>query len=205
MGKVGSRSVQLGLIDAGVQALHKHKFTLIKDPHPTDKYITLTRDPVARNMSAFFAGIKKFFPTIDKDLPDMTTDDFISVFLDRYPVDGYLTWFDDNIKKFLDIDVYEQNFDPEKGFMIVDNLLVIRVEDLDVKGIEGIKEFTGATIKKRRTNRREDWKILGPYYAKTKKECVLPDEFLDKMYSSKYATYFYTTEEIEGFRKQWGK
>ncbi len=206
MGKVGSRSVQLGLRVAGLSdTMHKHKFTHIPDPHPTDKYITLTRDPVARNFSAFFASLKKFIPTIDEDLPKITTEEFVDIFIENYPYKGYLTWFEDNIEKYLGIDVYDQNFDPKKGYMVVDNLLLLRVEDLDTKGIKAIKDFTGTEMEPRHSNKREDFKILGPYYAKAKKECVIPKDYLDEMYSSRYVTYFYTPEEIEGFRKRWEK
>ncbi len=207
MGKVGSRSVQLSLRDVGVDAQHKHKYTFIKNPHPTNKIITLTRDPVARNFSAFFAHLKRFIPNIDDVYSTLSVQEYVTIFVDNYNSEGYLTWFENNIERYMGIDVYEQNFDPDKGYLIIEpNLLILRVEDLDTKGVKGIKEFVGVDIgKPRRSNRREDWKIIGPYYAKAKRECVMPQEFLDKMYSSRYATYFYTAEEIEGFRKKWGE
>ena len=206
MGKVGSRSVQLALHEAGVMALHKHGYHRIKEPDPTDKIITLVRDPVARNFSGYFASLKNFIDP--KVWPKTTVEDFITVFVEEYPHDGYLTWFENKIEATIGFDVYAHNFDPKKGYMIVDNFLLFRIEDFDKKGTRIIKEFLGedVNLKPRRSNVLPTiHKGAGPHYTEVKKHGKMPKEFLDKMYTSRYATYFYTSDEIKEFRKKWGK
>lgn len=206
MGKVGSRSVQLALLEAGVNAGHKHGLHRISDPDGTEKIITPVRDIVARNFSGFFASLKNFVPYEDWDT--FTVEQYVDVFVNEYPHDGYLDWLERKIDIPLNVSIYDHPFDPEKGYIIIDRLLLFRIEDFDEKGNQILKEFLGdaVNIKPRRSNVLGTiHKAAGPHYARVKEAHAMPEEFLDKMYSSKYSTHFYSDAEIEGFRKIWGK
>ena len=46
-------------------------------------------------------------------------------------------------------------------------------------------------------------KIYAPLYSAFKRTIRLPDSYIDMMYNAKYTRYFFTGEEIEGFREKW--
>lgn len=53
--------------------------------------------------------------------------------MDRFPHDSLLTWFDNEMKAVVGIDVFQQNFPKDQGFNVnqidAKRLLLIRLED----------------------------------------------------------------------------
>lgn len=154
------------------------------------KVISAVRDPVARNLSAFFANVYN---------PSMK--DWQEEFLVDYPHRQYLEFFDREIRPFWGVDVYEEipMYSPDRVYGR-DKLIVMRVEDMwdqvrysYIKFLDALLVFT------------EDTVLMGLQGRLTYpvKEVKLPESYLNGMYRSKFAKYFYTEEEIEGFMKRW--
>lgn len=203
MGKVGSRSVQDSLKKAGIPAGHVHSLSRVKNPTPNDKYITPVREPVARNLSAYFQNITKFYEDYLDLSPDQTQK-LIDNFIEEYPPEICLDWFEDHIKKPLGIDVYAKEFNE---YRIYNNkLLVFRIEDFSKKGAKYISAFLNKNIIPIHIHRTTDIKRkVAPYYEWAKQYGIISEEYIEKMYTSRFATHFYTDEELNKFREYWSK
>ena len=169
------------------------------------KVITLVREPIGRNISAFFENFQMYTGTSYKQ-GSFSIEYLKKIFLKSYNHDIALDWFDENIKKHFGIDVFEME-SPYEGYQITQNenveLLIMR-HDLDdwqkeklVKEFVGIDQFTLNNY-----NIARDKKYASTYRA-FKKQVKLPDEYLSKMGSSRYFNHFYRKSEIDLALEKW--
>src|SRR5687767_8565754 len=113
------------------------------------KVISLVRDPVATNVSAFFQIIDHYLPgfTQQYKVGAVQIDDAIQVFLDQYDHEEPLMWFDIELKSTLGVDVYATRFPKSKGYEIYRgakvDVLILRLEDMNERAGEAFKEFLG--------------------------------------------------------------
>lgn len=183
------------------------------------KIITLTRDPVARNISAFFQNLKKFYSyDISRRLEEVGEDivlgELMNLFINEYIgkkrvnfIDSDpLTWFDEELKHVFDLDVYQYEFPKEGGYAIYSkgriSTLIIRLENLNDCFEKSIKEFLQEDIQINKLKNTGDKKDYSAIYKKFKKQIRIPGWYLDKLYDSKYANHFYTEAEISKFRNR---
>jgi len=157
MGKVASTSVQMSLrqqykgpVAAG------HVFTLDherlnvrllyryyrRNGRPI-KIISLVREPIGRNISAFFQNFERDTGVV-YDQQSFSIDQLKQIFLYRYYHDISLNWFDEKMNKHFGIDVYSKSF-PEVGYQYYENegvqLLVLRSDLSDQVKEQTIQEF----------------------------------------------------------------
>ncbi len=171
------------------------------------KYITPIREPIARNISGFFHNFYNI--TGEEYTPDKyTIEELIDMFTEKGKHDFPLNWFDDNVKKVLDIDVYDYDFNKEKGWVTIkeDNveLLIFKIETDDTQIEKALIDFLGLDsdfeLSRRNVGEEKDY---GEDYKKFKEEYKPSGSYMDKMYNSKYARHFYTENEIEDFKERW--
>jgi hypothetical protein len=184
------------------------------------KVVTLTREPVARNISTFFenldvepldAGQKYRIQSdyydfgIVLDMADL--DELIHFFFTKLYHDRPLLFFDEEIKGVFGIDVFSSAFPIARGYNIYEgeqaDVLLIRLEDLNDCATEAFKEFLnieGFTLLDTNIGSQ---KVYAPIYKKFKDAIVLPESYLERMYTSKYARHFYSEQEIARFRARW--
>ncbi len=82
------------------------------------------------------------------------------------------------------------------------NLLILRLESLDDVVGTAIQAFLGLeNFKLTRANQASEKEYQDIYMA-FKQELVLPDSYIDEMYTSKFAQHFYTPDEIATFRQR---
>jgi hypothetical protein len=220
MGKVGSSSIYQSLSKQyNGPVLHNHVFSStkkglikrfwnynIKTKKPL-YVISVVREPIGRNVSCFFQNLKKYTGYSPKEL-NISTESLIEIFLSDLPHELPLKWFDDNIKKNFDIDVFETPF-PSEGFCTYhhDNvhLLVLKLEINDEVKIAAIKNFLGLKNFELFNANIGNEKDYASTYKEFKKQLILPDHYIDKMSESKFFTHFYTTKEIEKVKNKWYK
>lgn len=204
MGKVGSSAVVASLRYAGVKEniyyahwLHhgfpEAEFAVInpklakrvKEGKGLD-VITMVREPVARNLSAFYATSK-----------DPTKENFINNYNIYYPDE----WIKNELYT-LGIDIYSYPFNYNKGYKIYKGarhrILAIRLEDANRVFEESIRKFLGIQGCSFLTkNKQQDKK-----YKRLKKESF-SEKFLRRNYNLEYAQYFYTEKEISKYMEKW--
>jgi FkbM family methyltransferase len=232
MGKVGSTSVAraLGTIDTPV--FHVHHLTQdildkvasdlkqndLPDGHIGESYrvlkeivepglpaslVSLVRDPIARNISAFFQN-KKLMGGSISDI-----DQLIAKFIDTYPHNVPLDYFDLQIKSIFGVDVFDKPFDHAKHRQIVEHdkysMLVLRVEDSDEQKQAALREFFGDdSLVVSRANIAAN-KPYSKTYSKFIDRIELPQSYINKMLESKFARHFYTDDELAGFADKWSR
>ena len=171
------------------------------------KIITLFRDPIGREVSAFF----------QQNLPDAR---FRQRLADPAQVSGVveeswkgnefdfaLHWFDQELKAVFGFDVYTHPFPGEKGYAVYEQngigILVIKLESLNGCFQSALKEFLGVEVPaltQANVTKAKGHQELQATFLNT---LSFSPEFLDKIYSSKYAAHFYSEQERQEFRKRW--
>ena len=182
--------------------------------------ITLTRDPVARNLSSMFQNLLSRF---DYDFaahlklkgPDKVKKDMREIFFKNYVNRtehikrdaNPLTWFDTEMKTNLGIDVFASDFDRAAGYQIYRtpdiDMLLIRTENLNKCAEESVREFLGRDdfhLDEANVSSEKDY---GEVYHQFLNELTLPVHYLDRLYGSKMARHFYTDQELSAFRHRW--
>lgn len=175
------------------------------------KIVTLVRDPVARNISAFFQTIHLSFSEFDQQVIEGTlnVDRLIETFLNSYNHDYPITWFDQEMKPVFGIDVYNSEFPKTIGYKIYKGdhaeVLLIRAEDMDKCSPAAFREFLNIEKFGMITVNVGSQKQYSQIYRQFIDRINLPESYFDRMYSSKYAKHFYSHTEIEHFRRTWEK
>lgn len=221
MGKVGSTSISrsLDLTYPGI-SVSTHKFSgghhswmvrrlyraVTAEGAPLD-IITLTREPIGRNISAFFENYERD-TGVSYRKSNLTVAQLRDLFLANFPHDLPLEWFENHIERNFGIDVYAALF-PEKGYATYEKgpvrLLVIKSEIPDAVKEEAIGEFLDLhPFHLVRTNVGEAKEYADQYQA-FKQAVRLPSDYVDKMCTSRYFTHFYTPEVVEEVRRRWSE
>lgn len=189
------------------------------------KIITLVRDPIARNVSAFFQTLKVEvlepdyrykFTAGSKSTYKFETiatlenfDELMESYLKDFDHKTPLEFFDREIKGVLDIDVFANDFPKQKGYKIyrgaVADMLLIRLESLNECSHEAFKEFLNIENFTLINTNIGDNKNYSSIYNKFKKNIVLTDSYISEMYESDFTRNFYTESEINQFKIRWCK
>ncbi len=166
------------------------------------------RDPVACAVSGLFQ-VSGRYGLFDEALPgpQLVRDvaDLVAQMFDRG--EAKLDWFDVELRATTGIDVYSEPFPHDVGFRIYEQgrfrVLLIRFEDLKSVAPFALSNFFDVEIPELPQTNVGGAKVYGDLYRTVLAEAQLPDELLDMVYRSKWATHFYTPTEIEAFRRGW--
>lgn len=114
-------------------------------------------------------------------------------------------WFDSQLKKYFDIDVYKYPFDKKAGYTIIKEgyleVLVLRLENMKMlQNIIG--EFVEVEDFKLVNANESKNKIYKYLYKHVRDNIVLPREYFDCYMNNDKALHFYTKEELQGFLKE---
>jgi hypothetical protein len=185
MHKVGSTTMLNGLKEAGhiVDRGYEENVDSLDLENTIDTYdaiYTAVRDPVARNISWFFEV------NGNRVLQEGTRLERIKEELLEMDHQYALTWFDDVFFPIVGIDIYKYDF-PDSGVFLLGNICVLRTEQMQFEH----KSDTVLT------------KQYGDLYKEFRDWVKFDDEYLDKMYSSKYVKHFFSPREIEEMREKW--
>lgn len=171
--------------------------------------ITLVRDPVARNISAFFHNLTEMFPpgTSHEQIVAKGVEELCEVFITRYSQEAPISWFPTQLEPLTGIDVYSVPFDHQAKCIVTEGdrcrLLVLRMEDLSETGAACTARFLGLENFAFTNANEASNKIYGDIYKNFVRNARLTDEYLDRMYGSELARHFYRPEEIAVFRERW--
>lgn len=172
--------------------------TLMRDPGRC-LFITLVREPVARNLSAFFENLH----LAPEGIRDSSDPDLLARrFLGRYPQDLPLTWLDRELRGEAGIDAYDVPFDPARGWVRQGNLILMRSDCPDAVKSRVLSEALGRRIGVGRANDS----AAKPYrrlYCEVERRVAFPAETTRRLYGSRYARQFWSAEELAGFARRW--
>ncbi len=201
----------------GRRALHlwesQYLYDVVRRPRPGKQWriVTLVRDPVARNVSAFFQtfdleasyGGGQVGGARAADVEKLT-DAFLNQFEWH---DEPLTWLDNELGSVFGVDVYASPFPHGRGHETYENesarVLLLRLEDLRETAPRAFAEWLGLESFVPVESNVGGAKHYSDAYREFADGVKLPQSYLDRMYESRYARHFYSHEEIEAFRARW--
>jgi Putative capsular polysaccharide synthesis protein len=217
MGKVASSSIYRSIkTEYKGLSLHAHSFTkdhvkpsvrylyeINKKEKIPIKIISLIREPIGRNISAFYENFKRDLGINFEDNP-YTTIELHKLFLKDHDHNIPLIWFDHNLLNNFNIDVYQQPF-PEIGYTAyrnenVDLLLMKHNLDNKIKE-EVVGEFLNIKNFKLINYNVASSKIYFDSYREFQ-QLPIPDWYISKMIDSKYVKHFYSSE-IDDIINKW--
>lgn len=167
--------------------------------------ITLTREPVARNVSAFFQNLRR---EAGGAAPwQAPTATLVETFLARFDHTRAVRWFDEEPHRALGVDVYAGAFDPAAGHARIAHdrypTLVLRCELEDAGKGRLIGEFLGlGPLALARANAGQD-KAYAAAYAAFRAALQIPAALADALYESRYARHFYAPADLQAARARW--
>ena len=173
------------------------------------KIVTICREPIARNVSVFFLSIDAFVKDFDQRFRRGELDHakLLEIFLERFPHDQPLDWFDREMRDVFGIDIYTEPFPQDKGYQILRtervDVLAIKLEQLNHCHADAFRDFLALEVEGLAQTHVTEQDPDRTMYKDFVRQAVLPDEYLDRMYQSRFARHFYTDAEIAGFRKKW--
>lgn len=169
------------------------------------KFITLVREPIARNVSSFFQTAD-LFTGGDFDYRNYNVDKLIDTFFDKYHHVYPLYWLDYEFRTRTGINVYNYELINNSYSIITQKsfeVLVLKTEIPDKLKEEAINNFLGIdNFELKRANISSN-KEYAKAYKEFKDKIIFPVEYINEMYKSKYVKYFYSDDEINDFRDKW--
>lgn len=236
MGKVGSATIQRSLSRSRLTWLrvpfdelpkgkdvvlsahsHAHARAIIEHPEHREKkrmlvVLSLTRDLLRRNISAFFQNISSpehllWHVGPQEIVQKMSMEEIAVAFRQREWLDlerETLPWFD-RFSETVGVDIFAAPF-PRCGYRQYPRdhgrLAILRLENMD-QSVEWLRRLfsTPSFSIKRENEMAETWK--GETYRRFLEWFQPSQEELDVYYGSKMMRYFYSLEEIRAFRARW--
>ena len=163
------------------------------------KIITGVRDPFSRYISAFFE--QSHYLKLDTRIEN---EDYIRTKLDIHGnFYSTLEWFDKEINKVFDLDIYSYSFNKELGYTIIKKdkikILIFRLDKLN---------NLNKTIQKFIDNDQfelivENVTKNNTIYNKIKKDYKFDLKRINDAIESKYLNQFYTKSEINELKNKW--
>jgi hypothetical protein len=167
--------------------------------------VSLVREPLTRNMSAYFMN------QVDKKgIGGKTAESLRKGFLARYPHFVPLEWYHREFNPVLGINVFDHPFDAGQGFQVIESgrfkILLLRTELTNEEKGAALQQFLNRPIEmevSRKSDKYELKEETNELYREFKKEVKFRPEFLDYLYTSEYARHFLTPEEMQSVRDRW--
>ena len=222
MGKVGSSSVFKSLDalhDGWVIQLHDyqpHEYTRRKlrrrmvfdfatKEKQQIKVITLTREPVGRNVACLFENFVQWTGRSWND-PDISIELLKDYFINNLDHKEPLRWFDENLNAHFGIDCYAKPFS-ENGFQFYEHgsvsVLAMQCELPDPTKEELIDDFVGLSgfhLKHVNVGSEKPYKEL---YREFKEKVRFSSSYLKMMCESRYFKHFYKQAVIDEVHDRW--
>jgi len=170
------------------------------------RVITLVREPIGRNISSYFQNLDHLWRTRHA-YQRLSLDRLVQGFFELFPHSTPLTWFDDEFKPILGIDVYAYEFPHGRGWLTIrteryDTLILKSDLDDEAKAV-CISNFIGIPpvplVKRNASNE----KPFGEVYREFVRSIRLPASYVDQMLNSRYARHFFSLSEIQDLRQKW--
>lgn len=183
-------------------------FACLENQQPV-KLISLVRDPVARNVSAFFFAFSSFVPDWkERELHQpLSAGELCNIFESKRAfIQTAFNWFDEQLKDGLGIDIYSVPFDKSRGWQIYKHglveVLIVRMEDLYRVGENALRRFLRLPhvqmVKVNTGEEREAYELYRRFLTHP-----ISQEYLEMTYATKLARHFYTEDEREQFIQRW--
>lgn len=180
----------------------------ILKPAKRCKIITVFREPVERNLSAFFDAFEYYVGVPPKNYKG-TIEELIDCFLKKMPHNYAIQWFEEKFERDTGINLYQESFDKNKGFQHYQQgnyeVLVMNSAIDNYLKADLVRDFIGeSSFKLKNVNVTEE-SNKGSLYKAFKDQIRFEKKYLDNLLLSKYSLHFLSSEEVDRAYKKWLK
>jgi hypothetical protein len=204
--KMGNSSAML----EEVEKERKLRNKIDEEPDKLWNVMTMVRDPVARNIAAFFQNIDSYLPEWKElwESNSLPMQRLLDSFFENEEVNSPF-WFETRLELVFGINVYASPFPHQIGYKIYRNppradMLLIRLENLNQVASEAVDKFLRIpNFRLLNTNIGSEKPYADVY--RTMLRTPLPKSYVKKMYSTALARHFYTETELSAFTRKWTK
>ena len=218
MGKVGSSSLEATLaahLEGMVVQAHTHDSMPLRarrllrwrrQLHLPVYVICPVREPLARNVSAFFQNFRRDTGFEISDHP-WTVAELTDLFLRCYPHNVCLEWFDRHFRPTFGIDVFASPFSVEKKWAVYRRgsvrVLIFRSDLEHAEQLRLVSGFLGVEIPRWNYANQAETKDYGELYRDFVAAARLPDIYLSIMARSRFCQQFWSEDEIATTSRRW--
>jgi Putative capsular polysaccharide synthesis protein len=173
------------------------------------KWITPVREPIARNLSAFFQNHDRYIPDMlgRWKRGELNVAEIRDAFIQLYDHTKPLRWFDEEYKALFSLDVFDVPFDHAEGYLAIQtnvfDILLLRSEDLDTMSTELFGEFVGANGLVVNRTLEGSKRPYADVYKAFMEEARFPKQYVDALYDTPYTKLFYSPEQVDGFKQKY--
>lgn len=170
--------------------------------------LSMVREPVARNVSAFFQNLPDLIPgAMDRPSNDPLDIGWVrDEFIHHYDHSAPAEWFDSQLRDVFDIDVFASPFPIARGYETYKGpnarLLVLRYDNLKECIAPALSEFLGLkefTLPRVNVTDDKQFRDLYRRFLAT----PLPADYVRQMYGTSYARHFWTDAERAALTARW--
>jgi len=168
------------------------------------KVITLIRDPFSRGVSAYFQNAALRNQAKSKDLESIRRE------IINYSKDVSLDWFQTDFNKFFNYNIFNYPFDKKQGtkrITIMDRfeVLLLKTNQLRIKGKQEIEEFLGITIDSLLNVNKRDESSVADIYNKIRDYYYEEMDPFNEKFNSQFTQHFFDSDELESLRLKYLK
>ncbi|WP_028873271.1 putative capsular polysaccharide synthesis family protein [Psychroserpens burtonensis] len=181
-------------------------FALFNKKRWNVKIITLTRDPIARDISGIFQAWQHVFDV--DDITEVTPEQILG-YLNSNDFLYAANWFETDFLEFTGLNVFNSKFDKDKGYQTYSSnntpILVMQLEQLNAVYNEAMNVFIGTDEYVLHKENITSSRASGLLNKKIKTLFHLPLTKVETIYNSQYINTFYNPTQIENFKDRWTK
>ncbi|HET8654363.1 MAG TPA: putative capsular polysaccharide synthesis family protein [Longimicrobiaceae bacterium] len=170
------------------------------------RIIVLVREPIGRNLSAYFHILNVLWKRSDAFTalsPQQVADGFIERGRHSEP----LTWFDEEFRPVFDVDVFAKPFPHDVGIVQLRDgpfdIVVMRTDLPDDRKMRYLSDWLGCGPFEMVHMNDADQKHYADLYRAARGRLRLPGGYVDEMLESRYARHFFSAEERGRLREKW--
>ena len=224
-GKTGSSSLATACVQAApylnVTTFQMHQEALACNFNPVDiiqavrqqrlLIISSYREPISRNMSAFFQSITHITGMAMHQVLNSSVDELIQIFIREYQKhhwQDYHPFLDNDCKNIDNIDIFSKPFNQVEGYQVyqTEKVTFLQLRFDNISNWQSIiRENTHlANFRMMEINKAES-KPINNLYRRFCNQIVLPKELLDDIFarSEQNLNYFYNQSQIDQLKTKW--
>ena len=179
------------------------------------KIVCPIREPISRNVSAFFPNYVKQHPDLLanadlRELKELFLLDTKQNYFGPAPAKQKwpLNWFDEHFKPLTRIDVYRRPFPIDRKWQTYrrgfTRVLVYRNDLKRSEQAKLISRFLGIKLDEMRPIHAADRnKDYAERYSQFRESVKLPEQYIRRMHDSRYAQHFWSPEELKAAADKW--
>jgi hypothetical protein len=178
------------------------------------KVITLVREPISRDISNLFQNMEDVLPGLEKCTPNeqyISTKNYLLSHFSHFEEsnDYVCNWLDKELNSVFKIDIFNTKFPKTLGYQIFStpqaDILLIKLEKLSSCYKEAFERFlklNHISLINKNIGSEKPYKAV---YEQITRSIKIPENYVNKIYQTRFVKHFYNDAEILDFKKKWSK